>query len=135
MAAPGPGFGLFEIGQIALVVSELARATAFYRDALGMRLLFEVPGMAFFDCAGIRLMLTLPEPGKSAGTNSVLYFKVAEIQAAHDALGARGVAFVGPPHKIARLADHDLWMAFFRDPDQNLLALMSEVPHAAPGKQ
>ncbi|MEX2121455.1 MAG: VOC family protein [Pirellulales bacterium] len=134
MATASSDFGLAVIGQIALVVSDLERASRFYRDALGMRLLFEVPGMAFFDCAGIRLMLTLPEPGKSAGTNSVLYFKVAEIQGAHDALGARGVAFVGPPHKIARLADHDLWMAFFRDPDQNLLALMSEVPHAPTDK-
>ncbi|MEX0713371.1 MAG: VOC family protein [Pirellulales bacterium] len=135
MAAAGPGFGLSGIGQIALVVSDLPRAAAFYRDALGMRLLFEVPPMAFFDCAGIRLMLTLPEPGKTAGANSVLYFKVVDIQSAHDALSSQGVPFVGPPHKIARLADHDLWMAFFRDPDQNLLALMSEVPHAAPHKQ
>lgn len=121
-------FGLATIGQIAITVSEVEQAIAFYRDKLGMKLLFQVPNMGFFDCAGIRLMLTGGEtPGESH--SSILYFKVADIQQAQQALTARGVAFEREPALVARMPDHDLWMTFFRDLDRNLLALMSEVPH------
>ena len=121
-------FGLSAIGQIAITVSQVDQAIAFYRDKLGMRFLFQVPNMGFFDCAGIRLMLTLGEtPGESY--SSILYFKVADIQQAQHALTARGVTFEREPALIARMPDHDLWMTFFRDLDRNLLALMSEVPH------
>ena len=86
--------------------------------------------MGFFDCAGIRLMLTLGEtPGESY--SSILYFNVADIQQAQHALTARGVTFEREPALIARMPDHDLWMTFFRDLDRNLLALMSEAPHSA----
>jgi catechol 2,3-dioxygenase-like lactoylglutathione lyase family enzyme len=126
---PTSSFGLGRIGQIALTITDRARAVAFYRDQLGMRLLFEAPpNLAFFDCDGVRLMLSPAEkPGESF--SSVVYFRVDDIQQACEALGGRGVAFEHKPARIAQLPTHDLWMAFFRDPDRNVLALMSEVPH------
>jgi methylmalonyl-CoA/ethylmalonyl-CoA epimerase len=126
MALPTTSFGLGQIGQIALTVSDIGRAVAFYRDSLGMRFLFQVPNLAFFDCDGIRLMLSLPEKA-AEGSSSVIYYKVADIQRAFETLASRGVSFEGEPHLIARMPDHELWMAFFRDLDRNLLALMSEV--------
>ncbi len=131
MSATTTEFGLARIGQIATRVRDLERAVRFYRDVLGMRFLFQVPNMAFFDCAGVRLMLGLPEGPDSDHPGSVLYFRVDDIHAAHETLRVRGVPFEGEPHLIARLEQHDLWMAFFRDPDGNLLALMSEVGRAA----
>jgi len=131
-AAPTPdaSFGLASIGQIAITITNLERAATFYRDALGMKLLFQVPGMAFFDCAGVRLMLSGSEnPGEQY--SSILYFRVPDIQAAARTLESRSVAFDQQPHFVARMPDHELWMAFFRDPDRNLLALMSEVRPAA----
>src|SRR5579864_4172533 len=130
MAQPDSSFGLGPIGQIALTVSDIGRSVAFYRDTLGMRFLFQVPSLAFIACGGIRLMLSLPEK-TAEGSNSVIYYKVADIQQAFQTLTARGVAFEGEQHLIARMPDHELWMAFFRDPDRNLLALMSEVPPQA----
>jgi len=122
-AAPG----LSTIGQIAITVTDVDRAVRFYRDTLGIEFLFQVPNLAFFDCDGVRLMISASEkPGEIY--NSVVYFKVLDIQRVFQSLIARGVAFEGEPHMIARMPDHDLWMAFFRDPDRNLLALMSEVP-------
>ncbi len=115
------------IGQIAVNVQELERAVAFYRDGLGLRLLFQVPGLAFFDCGGIRLMLSRPETAEFDHPSSVLYFRVADIAAAHAALGARGVAFRDTPHKIADMPDHELWMTFFDDGEGNVQALMAEV--------
>src|ERR1700730_5580280 len=126
MAQSDTSFGLGRIGQIALTVSDIGRSVAFYRDSLGMRFLFQVPSLAFFDCDGIRLMLSLPEKA-AAGSSSVIYYKVADIQQASKTLISRGVAFEGEPHLIAKMPDHELWMAFFRDPDRHLLALMSEV--------
>jgi methylmalonyl-CoA/ethylmalonyl-CoA epimerase len=119
-------FGLSTIGQIAITVTDVGRAIAFYRDTLGIKLLFQAPNMGFFDCGGVRLMLSGSEkPGETY--SSILYYKVADIQAAAHELASRGVAFEREPHMIARLPDHELWMAFFRDPDRNVLALMSEV--------
>ena len=122
------GFGLAQIGQIAVPVSDIERAVAFYRDVLGMRFLFQAPpGLGFFDCAGVRLMLDGPAKTQAENYSSVIYYKVPDLQAAFEALAARGVVFEAKPHLIAKLPDHELWMAFFRDPDRNLLALMSEV--------
>lgn len=118
---------LATIGQIAVPVHDLERATVFYRDVLGLPFLFAAPGLAFFDCGGVRLMLSVPEHAEFQPPGSVLYYRVPEIRAAFDALSGRGVAFVDAPHRVARLPDHELWMAFFRDSEQNLLALMSEV--------
>jgi catechol 2,3-dioxygenase-like lactoylglutathione lyase family enzyme len=115
------------IGQIAVPVTDLERAVTFYRDTLGMKFLFQVPNLAFFDCAGIRLMLDIPEDGSGGRGSSVIYFKVDNIEGAYESLVSQGVTCEGTPHLIAKMPDHDLWMAFFRDPDENLLALMSEV--------
>jgi methylmalonyl-CoA/ethylmalonyl-CoA epimerase len=120
---------LGRIGQIAVNAHDLPRAVTFYRDTLGMRFLFEVPQMAFFDCAGIRLMLGLPSAPAFDHPASIIYYRVDDIQAAHQALVARGVTFHEPPHVAARLPDSDLWLAFFRDTEKNVLALMSEVRH------
>jgi catechol 2,3-dioxygenase-like lactoylglutathione lyase family enzyme len=120
-------FGLRRIGQIAITVRDLARATAFYRDTLGMRFLYEFPGLAFFDCGGIRLIMSVPESPEFDHPTSVLYYAVDDIGGAHRALRDRGVAFERDPHLIAKLADRDVWMAFFRDSERNLLGMMSEV--------
>jgi methylmalonyl-CoA/ethylmalonyl-CoA epimerase len=119
--------GLNQIGQIAVPVSDIDRSVAFYRDTLGMRFLFQAPpGLGFFDCGGVRLMLDAPAK-EQAGNSSVIYYKVPDLQSAFERLRARGVQFEAAPHLIAKMPDHELWMAFFRDPDENLLALMSEV--------
>lgn len=117
-------FGLSTIGQIAVSVTDVARAAAFYRDNLGMKLLFQMPAMAFFDCGGVRLMLSPSEHGEQY--SSIVYYKVADIEEAYRELQAREVVFEREPHLVARMPDHELWMAFFRDPDRNLLALMCE---------
>jgi methylmalonyl-CoA/ethylmalonyl-CoA epimerase len=112
------------IGQIAIPVTDLDRAIAFYRDALGIPFLFRVPNLAFFDCGGVRLMLDVPVDKHHS---SVIYFSVPNINEAYQSLAARGVGFEGQASLIAKMPDHELWMAFFRDPDGNLLAVMSEV--------
>ncbi|HUE97139.1 MAG TPA: VOC family protein [Longimicrobiaceae bacterium] len=121
-------FALREIGQIAVPVADLDRAIAFYGDVLGMHFLFRAPpGLAFFDCGGIRLMLNVPEGGEDSADGPVIYYRVANLPAAVEALRARGARFESDPQLIARLPDHELWMAFLEDPDGNLLGLMSEV--------
>jgi methylmalonyl-CoA/ethylmalonyl-CoA epimerase len=120
-------FALGSIGQIAIGISDLDRAVAFYRDKLRLKHLFSAPpGLAFFQAGEVRLMLSRPEKADSERFTSALYFKVADIQTARAALASRGVTFEAEPHLIARMPDHELWMAFFRDPDRNLLALMCE---------
>jgi methylmalonyl-CoA/ethylmalonyl-CoA epimerase len=118
-----------QIGQIAVHADNLERAVAFYRDTLGMRFLFQAPpGLAFFDCGGIRLMLeTVKEKDTTDRINSLIYYKVDDIGATHETLVSRGVTFVSKPHLIAKMPDHDLWMGFFRDSENNLVGLMSEV--------
>lgn len=118
--------GLSRIHQIALPVHDPDRALAFYRDVLGMPLLFTAPpGLAFFDCHGVRLMLSPPSPGLER-PGSVLYFAVDDIAATHAALVTAGVTFSAAPHKIATLADREVWLAAFADSEGNPLALMSE---------
>lgn len=119
-------FGLSRIGQIALNVHDLERAIAFYRDKLGMKHLFTVPKMTFFECGGIRLMLGLPEKPEFDHPSSIIYFNVNDMQTAFRALSQRGVSFESEPHLVAKMPTHDLWMAFFRDSENNLFALMSE---------
>ena len=124
---PTPALGLSAIGQIAMNATDIPRAVAFYRDTLGMRLLFEAPPkMAFFDCAGVRLMLSLPETPEYDHPGSVLYFRVDDIDQAYAQLKERGVTFQDKPHLIARMPDHELWMTFFKDSEGNTLALMAE---------
>jgi methylmalonyl-CoA/ethylmalonyl-CoA epimerase len=123
--------GISGLGQIAINAHDVDRATAFYRDKLGLRLLFTAGNLAFFDCGGVRLMLTRPEKPEFDHPSSVLYFKVPDIAAAHRHMRDGGVHFEDEPHLIAKMPDHDLWMVFFRDSEQNLLGLMSEVARAA----
>lgn len=119
------GLGQSRIGQIAIVCQDVARATAFYRDVLGLRFLFAAgPTLAFFDCGGVRLMLSRAE-GEATGT-SVLYYFVTDIERSAQALAAKGATFVGDPHLIARMPDHELWLAEFRDSEGNICALMEE---------
>ncbi|HKC70856.1 MAG TPA: VOC family protein [Terriglobales bacterium] len=124
---PAAVFGLSQIGQIAINVHDTARAMAFYRDQLGMQFLFSAGQLAFFNAGGIRLMLTPPEKPEFDHPSSILYFKVPDIQQAHATLAERGVKFEDTPHMIARMPDHELWMTHFRDSENNLLSLMSEV--------
>jgi methylmalonyl-CoA/ethylmalonyl-CoA epimerase len=120
---------LENIGQIALTVRDLARSKDFYQNTLGMKFLFDAGSMAFFQCGTVRLMIgTSPEPVSSAGT--ILYFTVPDIQATHTLLQDRGVMFLHEPHLVAKMPDHDLWMAFLKDPDDNTLGLMSEIPRS-----
>lgn len=131
--APVGRFGLGPIGQIAVPVGDIERAIAFYRDILGMRFLFQAPpGLGFFDCAGVRLMLDAPAKAEGKSFSSIIYYKVPDIHAAFETLSERGVRFESKPHAIAKLSDHELWMAFFHDPDENLLGLMSEVRGTIP---
>ena len=120
-------FGLATIGQIMIPVRDAERAAAFYRDALGMRFLFAFPHMAFFDADGIRLYLAEPEAPDFRG-RATLYFRVPDIAAAVAALEARGVVFTHPPHVVHRDGSTELWMAFAKDPDDNNVGLMAEVP-------
>jgi methylmalonyl-CoA/ethylmalonyl-CoA epimerase len=120
-------FGLDQIGQIAVPVTDIERSIRFYRDNLGMRFLFQAPpGLAFFDLNGVRLMLDGPAKAQ-AGNSSVIYYKVDDLQSAFETLLKRSVQFETEPHLIAKMPDHDLWMAFLRDPDKNLIALMCEI--------
>ena len=118
---------LDRIGQIAVRTKDIGRAVRFYRDTLGMRFLFEFPNLAFFDCGGIRLMLSGAESPEFDHPGSVIYYKVSDINASFETLKKRGVEFIDQPHLIAKMEDHDLWMVFFRDSEENTLALMCEM--------
>ncbi len=121
-----PANGLSRIHQVSMRAREIERAVAFYRDALGLAFLFAAPPrLAFFDCGGVRLMLSTPEP-EFDHQGSILYFAVDDIQGMHHTLKARGVAFRTEPHKVATLADRQVWLADFEDSEGNVLALMSE---------
>jgi predicted enzyme related to lactoylglutathione lyase len=118
---------LDEIGQIAITVSDVDRSIRFYRDVLGLRFLFSAgPGLAFLSAGSIRIMLTSPEGEERDPGNSVLYFKTDQLEEAYQAVVSRGAVGEDVPHKIADMPDHELWMAFIRDPDGNLVGLMEE---------
>jgi methylmalonyl-CoA/ethylmalonyl-CoA epimerase len=126
MSTPDPS-AVSGIGQVAVNVHDLTRAVRFYRDTLGLRFLFEAPKLAFFDAGGVRLMLGPPEGIEHDHPASVIYYRVADIRAAAARLQQKGAECVSEPHFIAKLPDHDLWMAFFRDTEGNTFAVMSEV--------
>jgi methylmalonyl-CoA/ethylmalonyl-CoA epimerase len=122
------GIGITRLGQIAINAHDVERAAAFYQNVLGLTLLFKAPpGLAFFDCGGVRLMLSRPDKPEFDHPSSVLYFAVPDIQAAYAKLKTDGVHCEDEPHMIAKMPDHDLWMTFFRDSENNFLGLMSEV--------
>jgi predicted enzyme related to lactoylglutathione lyase len=117
---------LQRIHQVSIRISDIDRAVRFYRDTLGLKLLFQAPPqLAFFDCGGVRLMLSPAEP-EFDHQGSVLYFAVDDIKTAHTALAAAGVTFRTPPHMIAKLPDREVWLTDFEDSEGNVLALMSE---------
>ncbi len=130
MTNPIPiGPSLDQIAQIFVNVKDLERATAFYRDILGMTFLFQAPpGMAFFDCGGIRLMLGVADRPEVDHPASIIYYKVADIERVYETFAARGVEFIVKPHLVAPMPTYDLWLADFKDSEGNILALMSEVP-------
>jgi len=122
---------LTRIGQIAINVHDVDRATAFYRDVLGLQHLFRAGQLSFFDCGGVRLMLDKPEKPEFDHPSSIIYFQVSDIRGAHKHIKDGGAKFEDEPHVIAQMPKYDLWMTFFRDTEGNLLALMSEVPRPA----
>jgi catechol 2,3-dioxygenase-like lactoylglutathione lyase family enzyme len=119
---------LSHIGQIALAVGDVDRAEAFYEQTLGLRKLNRFGDLTFFDCAGVRLMIEKARDPGEISRSSVIYFRCADIVLAVRELEQRGVTFSHKPHLIAKMDDHDLWMAFFADPDGHTLALMQEAP-------
>jgi methylmalonyl-CoA/ethylmalonyl-CoA epimerase len=114
------------IGQISVNAKDLDRAIAFYRDRLGLKHLFTVPKMAFFDCGGVRLMLGIAEKPEFDHPSSILYLETRDIESVHATMAGESVVFEGDPHFVANLGDRDLWLAFFHDSEGNLLALMEE---------
>jgi predicted enzyme related to lactoylglutathione lyase len=127
MSAPDSPL-LSEIGQIAITVGDVAKATTFYRDVLGLKFLFSAgPNLAFFAAGNVRLMLSTPQGHGEVGRNSILYFKVTELAATHATIVRRGAKNERDPALTAKMPDHDLWIAFVRDPEGNLIGLMSEV--------
>ncbi len=116
------------VAQILVPVDNLERAIGFYRDTLGLQFLFTAPPqMAFFQCGTVRLLVGVPPGGQPPQRGSAIYFQVADIQAVFQTLTARGVEFQANPHVVHRTPDLQLWLAEFRDPDGNPLALMSQV--------
>jgi len=123
-----PGISIDNIGQIAINVHDTSRAVEFYRDVLELKLLFTAGDQAFLDCGGVRLMLSKPERPEFNHLSSILYFRVADIQSTFERLVERKAKTESEPHVVARMPDHDLWLAEFRDSEGNVMALMSEVP-------
>lgn len=119
------------LGQISIIAHDLPRATAFYRDVLGLPLLFTADQMAFFDCGGVRLMLGPASEPELDHPSSILYFRVPDVSAAHRHLVKMGVEIVAPPRLIARMPAYDLWMVGFRDSEGNVMQLMSEVARSS----
>ena len=117
------------IGQIGVPVHDLDKSTAFYRDILGMKFIFQVPNMmSFFDCGGIRIMLAIPTSSEYDHPSSIIYYRVDDIHSTFATLKERGVHFIQNPHSIGQMGNVDVWMAFFKDVDSNTLAIMSDIP-------
>ena|SRR5690242_4184355 len=115
------------LGQVAITVSDVGLAVAYYRDVLGLKFLFSAgPNLAFLSDGTIRIMLSTPQGSGTVGANSILYFKVTDIEASHTAMVERGSTSERPPQLAAKMPDHHLWIGFLRDPDGNLIGLMEE---------
>ena len=123
--------GIHSVGQIAIAVADTPTAVNFYRDVLGLELLFEAPpGLAFFNCGGVRLMITTQQGDECDHHTSVIYYKVDDLAVAVESLKQRGVEFEREPQMAAKMPDHELWIGFLRDPDANLVGIMAEQPLA-----
>lgn len=123
-----PSPALSEIGQIAITVRDVSKASEFYRDVLGLKFLFSAgPNLAFLLAGSVRLMLTTPQGAGAVSGNSILYFKVVDLAPTHAAILARGATNGHDPRMVARMPDHELWTAFVKDPDGNLVGLISEI--------
>ncbi|MFA9458325.1 VOC family protein [Halalkalibacter sp. AB-rgal2] len=116
-----------KVGQIGVPVKDLNRALHFYKEKLGLSLLFNTDSLAFFECNGLRLMLTLPEKEEFAHSSSVIYFQVTNIKETYERLAGKGVSFIDEPHVVAKIGQTETWMVFFKDTEDNTHALMSEV--------
>jgi len=132
MSSQAGGVRPSHIGQIAINVKDIERATAFYRDVLGLEHLFSAPpGLSFFRCGEVRLMLSKPEKPDFDHPGSILYYSVDDVDIAHGALVGGGAEVEGEPHVVHRTDSTELWMGFYRDPEDNLFATMSEVSKEA----
>lgn len=120
-------FSLSNIAQVAVTVKDLDRATAFYRDRLGLKHLFQAPSISGFDCGGITMLLSMVEGEATNTFSSILYFNVADMQEAFTALSARGVEFIEKPNLVGKLGPADVWIAIFRDSEGNMMGLRSMV--------
>ncbi|MBS4175259.1 VOC family protein [Bacillus sp. FJAT-49736] len=116
-----------KVGQIGVPVQDINRAQDFYKEKLGLSLLFNTDSLAFFECNGLRLMLTLPEKEEFAYSSSVIYFQVDHIKDTYENLVTKGVTFIDEPHVVAKIGQTETWMAFFKDTEGNTHALMNEV--------
>jgi methylmalonyl-CoA/ethylmalonyl-CoA epimerase len=116
-----------KIGQIAVPVKNMDTAIDFYKEKLGLPLLFNMDNLAFFDCNGLRLLLSIPESEEFANASSVIYFQVNDINTSYQELIEKGVTFIDEPHLIAKMGQTETWMAFFKDTEDNTHALMSEI--------
>ena len=116
-----------KVGQIGVPVKDLNRALDFYKEKLGLSLLFNTDSMAFFECNGLRLMLSPPEKEEFAHSSSVIYFQVTNIKETYERLVDKDVIFIDEPHVVAKLGQTETWMVFFKDTEDNTHALMSEV--------
>jgi predicted enzyme related to lactoylglutathione lyase len=122
-----PNLSQSHIGQIAVTCKDVARASAFYRDVLGLRHLFDAgPKLSFYDCGGVRLMLTTAEQPQHDHPGSILYYFVSDIGAVYRELAGKGVKFTDEPHVVAKLPDHDLWLTAFDDTEGNTMGIMEE---------
>ena len=120
-------FSLSKVAQIAVTVKDLDRATTFYRDKLGLKHLFKAPSISAFDCGGITLLLSIAEGSTDAKHSSIIYFDIADIQQAVKALTDRGVSIVEKPNLVGKLGNSDVWIAIFRDSEENMMGLRSMV--------
>jgi len=119
--------GIQKIGQIGVPAKNIERALQFYKDVLELPLLFHTDSMAFFDCNGVRLLLSLPEKEEFAQASSVIYYQVEDIKGYYKRLLEKGVPFIDEPHVVAKMGQVETWMVFFKDTEDNTLSLMSEV--------
>jgi len=117
------------VAQIMIPIEDFDRGVSFYRDVLGIPFVFAAPPqMAFFSCGPVRLLVGVMPPGQGMQRGSAIYFKVSDIQSTFAELEAKGVEFVANPHLVNRSPKAELWLAEFKDPDGNQLALMAEIP-------